>query len=102
MKHLLGEIMQRSILTVLLLACAVASAQTPAPALPQSDKGRFAVFASSGQIVGVQYYFAAPYARAPRCFVYGDHAVIENVDKYYVQILTPVGAKVEFLCEERK
>jgi hypothetical protein len=77
------------------------SAQTTA-SLPQQDKGRFAVFASSGQIVGVQYYFAAPYARAPRCFVYGDHAVIESVDKNYVQILTPIGAKVEFLCEERK
>jgi hypothetical protein len=69
---------------------------------PQSDKGRFAVFASSGQIVGVQYYFASPYARVPHCFVYGDHAVIEHVEKDYIQIMTPVGAKVEFLCEERK
>lgn len=68
---------------------------------PQSDKGRFAVFASSGQLVGVQYYFAAPYARTPRCFVYGDHAVIEHVEKDYIQIMTPVGAKVEFLCEAK-
>lgn len=68
---------------------------------PQSDKGRFMVFASSGQMVGVQIYFAVPYAKAPHCVVYGDHAVVENVDKSYVQILTPVGAKVDFFCKEQ-
>lgn len=93
--------MNKLLLTALLLLCTSMSAQTTASP-PQSDKGRFAVFASSGQIVGVQYYFAAPYTKAPRCFVYGDHAVIENVDKSYIQILTPVGAKVEFTCEARQ
>lgn len=84
------------------VALELAPITTESLPLPQSDKGRLVIFASNGQIVGVQYYFATPYAKAPRCFVYGDHAVINSVDKAYIQILTPVGAKVEFLCEERK
>jgi len=69
---------------------------------PQSDKGRFMVFASSGQMVGVQIYFAVPYTKPPRCVVYSEHAVVENTEKEYVQIITPVGEKVNFICEERK
>lgn len=69
---------------------------------PQSDKGRFVIFASSGQMVGVQIYFAVPYAKPPRCVVYSEHAVVENTEKDYVQIITPVGEKVNFICEERK
>jgi len=53
-------------------------------------------------MVGVEIGFAVPYAKAPRCVVYSEHAVVENTEKEYVQIITPVGEKVRYLCEERK